>query len=415
MANRTLEGIKVVEMSTFIAVPTCARFFADNGAEVVKVEAAGGDPIRWNGTSEGRPDDPYENTTFDLENANKRCIVLDLKNPEGKAVLFKLLENADVFLTNWRPQALAKNNLTYEQLHERFPKLVYGSLTGYGEKGPDKDLPGFDFTAFFARGGFLGSLYQKDTWPMNLIPGLGDHQAGMFLASGVMAALFNAQRTGCGEKVTTSLLHSSVFVQGVMLQAAQYTDIGNKYPIDRHMVNNPFNSAYRTKDGRFLQLAMPAYDTYYPKFMPLIGRSDLVGNTRYTMESITYNNLNSEFVDILSDAIETKTAKEWADIFTENDIPFSIAQVWEEVLEDPQAWGSDVFYKMRYDNGAERTLVRQPVFIGKDLPDYNRSPLLGEHSEEILRELGYDDEAIKKLHENNVFKTWNDLKAQYNG
>ncbi|NMA38082.1 MAG: CoA transferase, partial [Papillibacter sp.] len=186
--NNTLKGITVIELGTFIAVPACARFFADNGAEVIKIEPNSGDPVRWNGVSEGRPDDPYENTTYDLENANKRCIVLNLKHPKGREVLFKLLDKADIFLTNWRPQALEKNGLSYETLHEKYPKLVYGTLTGYGDKGPDKDLPGFDFTAYFARGGFMGSLYQKDTWPMNLIPGIGDHQAGLFLAAGVMAA-----------------------------------------------------------------------------------------------------------------------------------------------------------------------------------------------------------------------------------
>ena len=145
--NKTLSGIKVVELSTFIAVPACARFFADMGADVIKVEAKGGDAVRWNGTSEGRSDSPYENTTFDLENANKRGIVLNLKSAEGKEILFKLLADADVFLTNWRPQALEKGGLTYEILHEKFPKMVYGTLTGYGDKGPDKDLPGYDFTA----------------------------------------------------------------------------------------------------------------------------------------------------------------------------------------------------------------------------------------------------------------------------
>ena len=159
--NTTLSGVKVIELSTFIAVPACARFFADNGADVIKVEAKGGDAVRWNGTSEGRSDSPYENTTFDLENANKRGIVLNLKSEEGKKILFQLLDDADVFLTNWRPQALEKNGLTYEALHEKYPKLVYGTLTGFGENGPDKDRPGYDFTAFWARGGVMDSLRQK--------------------------------------------------------------------------------------------------------------------------------------------------------------------------------------------------------------------------------------------------------------
>lgn len=413
---KALDGIKVIELSTFIAVPACARFLADQGADVIKIEAKGGDPVRFNGTSEGRPNDPYENTTFDLENANKRGIVLNLKAPEGKEILFKLLQDADIFLTNWRPQALVKNGLDYETLHEKFPRLVYGSLTGYGEKGPDKDLPGFDFTAFFARGGFMGSLYQKGTVPMNLVPGLGDHQAGLFLAAGVMTALYKAEKTGQGEKVTTNLLHSSIFVQSIMLQAAQYTDMGQPYPIDRRTSNNPFNCAYETKDGRFLQLSMPPFDVYYPKFMPLIGRADLVGNPRYTMDSITENKLNAEFIDILSDALQQKTVAEWAKIFTANEIPFAVAQVWEEVLEDPQAWAVDAFYSMHYDNGAVRTLVRQPVMLdSQGIPPYEKAPLLGEHSESILKELGYDETELAGMHDAGVYYTWDDLKANCNG
>ena len=412
--SKPLEGICVIELSTFIAVPACARFFADNGADVVKIEAAGGDAVRWNGTSEGRPDDPYENTTFDLENANKRGVVLNLKAPEGKEALFRLLARADVFLTNWRPQALERMGLTYEALHERFPKLVYGTLTGYGDRGPDKDLPGYDFTAYWARGGFMDSLRQKDEWPINLVPGMGDHQAGMFLAAGVMAALIKAQRTGEGERVSTNLLHSSIWVQSIMVQAAQYTELGQKYPISRRTADNPFNCAYETSDGRFMQISMPPFDVFYPKFMPLIGRADLVGDPRYTMESITKNKLHAEFIDILTDAFRTKTAAEWDAILTDNDIPHAVAQSWEEVLADPQARANDVFYDMAYPN-ATRALVRQPVFVGSELPEYKRAPLLGEQSEEVLRELGYSDGELAALHAAGVYATWDDLKGKHNG
>ncbi len=413
--NTTLSGIRVVELSTFIAVPACARFFADLGADVVKIEAPSGDAVRWNGTSEGRPDDPYENTTFDLENANKRGVVLNLKTPEGKEALFRLLEKADVFLTNWRPQALAKQGLTYEALHERFPALVYGTLTGYGDRGPDKDLPGYDFTAYWARGGFMDSLRQKDEWPINLVPGMGDHQAGFFLAAGVMAALFDAKRTGEGRRVSVNLLHASAWVQSIMVQAAQYTELGQKYPISRRTADNPFNCAYRTKDGRFLQISMPPFDQFYPRFMPLIGRADLVGDPRYTMESITRNKLHAEFIDILTEAFEQKTAAEWDGIFTANDIPHAVAQSWEELLADPQARANDVFYEMHYPNGSVRSLVRQPVFVGSELPDYAQAPLLGQHSEEVLRELGYADGELQSMHAAGVYRTWDDLKAEHHG
>ena len=411
--SQALEGVKVIELSTMIAVPACARFLADQGADVIKIEAAGGDAVRWNGVSEGRSGSAYENTTFDLENANKRGIVLNLKSEGGREIFFRLLEDADVFLTNWRPQALAKNGFSYEVLHERFPKLVYGTLTGFGDKGPDKDLPGYDFTAFWARGGFMESLRQKGEWPINLVPGTGDHVAGMNLAAGVMAALYQAARTGVGERVSTNLLHSSVFMQGIPLMAAQYTELGQRYPISHKTLDNPFNGTYLTKDERFLQLSMPPFDMFYPRFMPLIGRADLVGNPRYTMDNITENQLHGEFIAILAEALAQKTAAEWDTILTEADIPHSIAQNWEEVLADPQANAADVFYEMDYPTGARRKLVRQPVFVGSDLPEYRMGPLLGEHSEEVLRGLGYSEEELARFHEEGVYATWEDLKGKY--
>jgi cinnamoyl-CoA:phenyllactate CoA-transferase len=408
--KKPLEGIKVLEMSTFIAVPACARYFAEFGAEVIKIEPKSGDLVRFNGASEGRLGDPYENTTFDLENAHKRSLVVNLKDPEGREILFKLLEDTDIFLTNWRPQALGRLGLNYEDLKDRFPKLVYASFTGYGEEGPDMDLPGYDFTAFWARSGLLGTSYQKDSEPVNLIPGIGDHTSGMFMAAGVMTALFNAQRTGKGDKVAVNLLHCAIFVQGIAIQAAQYKGLGQTYPISRKTAENPFNNTYQSKDGRFIQISMPPFDVFYPKFMPLIGREDLVGNERYTMSSITKNKLHGEFVQIISDAFAQKTAEEWSKILTEGDIPFSVCQVWEEVLEDKQAWAAGVFEEVDYPSG-KRTMVRPPVCIeGADKMPYVRGPMLAEHSEEILKELGYTDAQLKELHEKGVYNSWDDVK-----
>ncbi|MDR0489909.1 MAG: CoA transferase [Oscillospiraceae bacterium] len=409
--KKPLEGIRVIEMSTFIAVPACARFFAEFGADVIKIEPKGGDVVRFNGVSEGRLGDPYENTTFDLENAHKRSLVVNLKAPEGREILFRLLEDTDIFLTNWRPQALDKLGLNYEDLKDRFPKLVYASFTGYGETGPDMNLPGYDFTAFWARGGMLGTLYQKDSEPVNLIPGIGDHISGMFLAAGIMTALYNAQKTGKGDKVSTSLLHCSVFVQGIAIQAAQYKGLGQTYPLSRKTAENPFNNTYKSKDGRFIQLSMPPFDMFYPKFMPLIGREDLVGNERYTMDSITKNKLHGEFVQIISDAFELKTAEEWSKILIEGDVPFSICQVWEEVLDDKQAWASGVFEEVEYPSG-KRAMVRPPVCIeGAEAKKYTRGPMLAEHSEEILRQLGYSDKQLAELHASGVYNTWDDVKG----
>lgn len=403
-----LNGVKVLELATFIAAPACGRFLADVGAEVIKVESPAGDQLRYTAPSEGRPLNQYENTTFDLENANKKGIALNLKSPAAKEVFFKLLEESDVFLTNWRPDALERAGLDYETLKSRFPKLVYGQITGYGDKGPDKDLPGFDFTAFFARGGLLGTLYERGTVPMNVIPGLGDHQAGMFLVSGVIAALYKAKETGKGEKVSVSLFHSAMYTVGVMLQAAQYTDHGLQYPISRKDTGNPFLVAQETKDGRFIQTCMPPYNFYFSRYMKAIGREDLIDDERYSkIENL--NGKSSEVCDIIAAQIIQKDAAQWDEIFREADIPFSLAQTWEEILVDEQAWANDYLYSMEYDNGNTRTLVRPPVmFTEAGLPKYERGPLLGEHSKEVIKDLGYSDEEIKEMEENKEFYTWSD-------
>ncbi|MDR0812486.1 MAG: CoA transferase [Oscillospiraceae bacterium] len=410
--RKPLEGVKVIEMSTFIAVPTTARFFAEFGADIIKIEPASGDLVRFNGVSEGHLGSPYENTTFDLENAHKKGVVINLKDPQGIEILFKLLSDADIFLTNWRPQALAKLGLDYEALRDKFPKLVYGALTGYGETGPDKDLPGYDFTAFWGRSGLLGSLYQEDSAPNNLIPGVGDHSAGMNLAAGCMVALYKAQATGVGDKVEVNLLHSGIFAQAIFIQAAQYKGMGQTYPTSRKRADNPFNNIYRTKDGRWIQLSMPPFDVFYPKFMPLIDRADLVGNDRYKIDSIMQNHLNEEFVSIIDEQFAKKTAAEWTNILTENDIPFAVCAVWEEVLEDKQAWAINAFESVDYPTG-KRAMVRQPIsLVGTDHLPYEKAPLLGADSEGVLKSLGYTDEQLADMHTRGVFNTWGDFKEK---
>lgn len=410
MANKLLAGVKVVELATFIAAAGAGRFLADCGADVIKIESAKGDPLRYTAPSEGRPLDMYENTTWDLENANKRCISLNMKDPDGKEAFFKLLADADVLITNWRVQALERAGLDYESLKERFPKLVYAICTGYGQYGPDKDLPGFDFTAYFARGGYLDSLRQRGTVPMNVVPGLGDHNVAMNLAAGILAALYHAKITGKGEKVETSLFESAVYNMGMMVQAANYDGIAKEYPINIREGANPFNAAWRTADDRFIQTCMPDYNTYYKAFMKALGREDLVDDERYfPISNLHKNGLGTQLYDICMEAMGKKTVAQWLPILKQADIAFSLAQSWTEILNDPQAWENNCFYAMEYDNGNTRTLVRPPVkFAEMGMPAYNKGPLIGEHGVEILRELGYSETTIKEFLEKGTLYVWED-------
>ncbi len=402
--KKPLEGVVVVELATFIAAATTGRFFADLGAEVIKIESPKGDPLRYTAPSEGRPLDMYENTTWELENANKKCISINMKDPQGKEAFFKLLSKADMLITNWRVQALERAGLDYASLKEKYPKLVYGMITGYGEFGPDKDLPGFDFTAFFARGGYLETLRQDGERAMNVLPGLGDHNVGMNLAAGMLAALYNAKATGVGEKVSTSLFEAAIFNMGMMVQAAQYKDIGTGYPVDARNLGNPFLTSWATKDGRLIQTCAPDYNTYYEKMMVSIGREDLVGDEKYfPVLNLQKNKLGPELYDIMTEAFKTKTVSEWNEILKAADIPFSVAQSLEELLEDKQAWANNCFYTMKYDNGNERTLATLPVkFAEMGTPEYNRGPFIGEHTSEVLKGLGYADEEVAAMFDSKV-------------
>lgn len=407
--KRPLEGIKVVEMATFIAVPAVGRILADLGAEVIKIESAKGDNLRYTAPNEGRPSDPHEDINFDLENGGKKGIVVDLRTDKGREVLFKLLDDADVFLTNWRPQALARKNLTYDDLKGRYPSLVYASLTGYGEKGPDKDLPGFDYTAFFARSGWSGSLYQKGTVPSNLIPALGDHQGALALTVGVLAALFRAKTTGKGEKVSTNLLHTAVWVQSFQIQGAQYGDEfgGVSYPFDRRDNQLPYQPAVQTKDGRFLQVMGPNFGIYYSLIMKAIGREDVLDDPVLSdQKEMIRTGRVGEAYDIIQEGFKQKSAAEWAPILTELDIPFALCKTYEEVVKDEQAWANDVFCEVDYPRGP-KAMVRTPIDLEETpLPEYEKAPLLGADTVSVLEGLGYEQSEIQAMIDDKTVGIW---------
>ncbi len=395
--KRPLDGVKVVELATFIAAPSCARYLADLGAEVIKVESPGGDPLRYTAINEGRPSGDLENISFDLDNANKQCICLNTKAPEGREALEKLIAQADVFITNVRHKSLVKSGLDYDTLKVKYPKLVMGYVTGYGEEGPDKDLPGFDFTAFFARAGVLGTLFDPDAFPMLTIPGFGDHPVGMYLANGILAALYRARETGRGDKVTVSLLHAGIWAVSIMLQASQYGMPATRFPMSRKDNANPFNMVHKTSDNRWIQFAGPAYNAMYNRFVTALGRPDLCDDPRYFPQANLQANLH-EFYEVIVSEVARRPLAEWCQRFKEADIPYAVAQTWDELLVDEQAWAAHCFEKLQYPTGAERTLVRPPVtFQDTPLPEYKRGPYLGEQTESILARLGYSDAQIQAM------------------
>ena len=395
--KRPLEGVRVLELATFIAGPCCARYLADLGALVVKVESPNGDPLRFTAVNEGRPFGDMEDTSFCLENAGKKCVALNTKTGKGREALEKMIASSDIFITNWRQPALERAGLDYGSLKEKYPALVYGYVSGYGEKGPDRNLPGFDFTSFFARGGVMGTMYDADSAPMVPIAGFGDHQVGMYLASGVIAALYRAKTTGEGDQVTVSLFHTALWDIGIYLQCNQYGDPSTQYPISRKKTANQLQVAHKTRDGHWVQIAMPKYDFYYNKFVEVIDRPELKDDPRFFPQTALQDHLE-EFYDIVDKGIAQYDLDEFSRRMNEADLPYAVCQTWNQVLNDPQAWGSDALTKVRFPDGNERTMVRTPVlFAETELPDYERGRFLGEDTEDVLTGLGYSSEEVASM------------------
>jgi cinnamoyl-CoA:phenyllactate CoA-transferase len=242
-------------------------------------------------------------------------------------------------------------------------------------------------------------MFDKDHVPLNIVQGFGDHQVGMNLGGGVIAALYRAKETGKGDKVSVSLLQTAIWDISIMLQASQYGQASTQFPISRKELSNPLQVAHKTKDGRWIQFAVPSYDVNYDRFVKAIGREDLAGDGRYFPQSNLAKNFH-EFYDLMAGRVGERTLDEWTKAFTEADLPFARAQRWDELLLDEQAWANNYFYKMRYPTGNERTLVRTPVsFADTPLPEYKRGPYLGEQTEAILARLGYSDTQIKAMME----------------
>lgn len=397
--EKPLKGLKAIELGTYVAGPACARLLADWGCDVIKVESPKGDALRRVGFNTKCPTDPEENPCFDLSNMNKKGIVVNLKTEDGLRIMDKLLEQADIFITNNQTKALRKMELDYDSVKKKYPKLIYAQSVGYGEKGPLKDTPGFDFTCYYARGGLLGTLAEKDTSPLNPVPQFGDNQVAADLAAGILASLYERTKTGKGDKVTVSLYHRAIYDFNLTVTSSQY---GFKYPISRKDAANPFLNSYPTRDNRWIQLCCPEYDWKFPTVMKALGRSDLIDNKDLNnIKAITGH--THVMIQIIEEEMKKRNVDEWVEIFRKYDLPCDKAYLWEEILDDPQALANGFLHEMHYENGHVRKLVDTPVrFSNMDSLEHRRGPKFGENTKEVLEDLGYSADEINRFSENHV-------------
>jgi crotonobetainyl-CoA:carnitine CoA-transferase CaiB-like acyl-CoA transferase len=396
-------GIRVVELAQWVFVPVAGALLADWGADVVRIERPEGDPYRGLMTQGIGTDSGGVNLSVALANRGKRSIALDLRRDDGRKILGQLLETADVFLTNFRPGALRRLGLDAETLTEQHPTLVYARGHGYGVRGPDADMPGYDASAFWSRGGLAHVLTPSELErPIGQRGAMGDRNGAMALAFGMAAALLERTRTGRGSVVDVSLLATAMWtLSSDVLSALQGHQPRAMSAAGPGGYVNPLVGVYGTKDGRHIQLVFLEADRYWPDFCRLIGREELVDDPRFVDLQARREHAD-ECVAELQAEFATRTFTQWKALLAGIDAPWAPVQAVEELLDDPQVTANDYLGEVVVDGGASYRLPSVPVQFDERPPVLRRAPEHGEHSELLLLELGYTWEQIGELRDAGV-------------
>ena len=394
--RKPLEGIKVVELATYVAAPVCGRMLADFGAEVIKIEGFKGDP--WRETAKACTfTGDEENPVFDIYNAGKKSIRMNIKTPEGKRLLDEMIAQADIFISHNRTASLVRNGLDYETLHARFPRLICVTINGYGDLGPDAAAPGFDNVAFWTRSGFLMdmSVRSEQSYPVLSPTGSGDTVAGAMLFGGVMTALYNRERTGEGDHVTTALYNNSVWMLASMILQAQ-DKYGVKFPKTRTM-SSPFSSPYRCLDGEWLCITVLDYDRYRDTIFRILGIEEEMA----AFDIPTQADLKKQcaaIIPIMERAFAKKTCNEWLKLLKAEDVVCGRLNHMREVSFDEQAIVNQFVQSYRCHDGSECMMPTPPIRLAsQEVPLAKGAPLNGEDTLAVLKQFGYDEEAAAVL------------------
>lgn len=388
-----LEGTKVVELSTHIAAPGAAGILADWGADVVKIEWGSGDPMRFT-NAELMPD--ATSPIFHLDNRGKRSIRLDLRSEGGREAILRLLREADVFITNRRPAALKAARLDFDSIHKENPRLVYASVTGYGLQGPDADLPGYDVAAFWARASVANLMIPKGEEPFVLRTGVGDHTCSLATVSGILAALLQRGRTGQGQLVETSLIRSGVYAVGSDLST--FLRLGRiKSNRPRKETIAPLVNFFKTRDGQWV-CVMPRHERIdWPKICEAAGRPELTADPRFRGVRERMANVDA-LVTALDEGFGELDYAEVASRLRAHDVVFAPVQDPRQLAADPQAEAAGCFVDLTDRNGEAFRSTASPVrFPAEPLKPRWAAPTVGQHTAEVLGELGFTPVQIEAM------------------
>ncbi|WP_263358584.1 CaiB/BaiF CoA transferase family protein [Acidicapsa ligni] len=391
-SNNIFSGLKVLDLASFIAGPAATTVLSDFGAEVIKIEPPGmGDPYRFFYKTAPNPT-THENYAWHLTNRNKRGMALDLKSPSAAIILERLVKWADVLVTNFPHPVRKKLKLTFEDVGPWNPRLIYADITGYGDHGPDADLPGFDITAYWARSGLMAMTRDAGGAPTLPIPGIGDHATAISLYSAIVTALYRRERTGAGSYVTTSLVAEGAWAAATWIQGAL---CGAKFfPLhDRMAPPNPVLNPYQTADDRWFLLVVQEKD--WATFAQTIGHSELVLDERFN-DGVKRSVNSPTLTAILDATFRSQSLAYWREIFDHSHITYGIVQTPSEVIDDPQLLANDIIVPIQGGDEHLRATVSSPMKMhGVSKEPATRAPELGEHNQEVLRELGFDLEEVE--------------------
>ena len=397
-SDHLLEGIKVIDAASFIAGPSAATIMSDYGAEVIKIEPQSGDSLR-NLIVNGRMPEGSENYCWELTSRNKKSISLNLKDLKAQKILIDLVKEADVFITNMPFPIRTKLKITAEDIMPHNEKIIYASLTGYGEVGPDSDRTAYDSMAWWARSGLMDFVRPSNNSPVAWsTPGMGDHPTGMALYGAIMTALYKREKTGKGSEVSTSLMANGAWANGVFIQAA-LMDVEfpeRPEPLPRH----PFYDFYITKDERKFALGMINSRIEWPKLADILDRKDWIDRDLFDFGNPFENAdlLRTE----LSNEFKIRSLKEIDELLRNSGVTYGVLGRTTDHREDLQFLETETLVPLDHESFDKLYTVNSPFHIhGEKKINFSRAPKIGEHTKQVLELLGYGESELEKLKKEN--------------